>query len=89
MRDRLGGIEVSLGRIEATLDGLRTDVFPNLASKADLVSETGTLNQSVANFRTDLTRTEGSMIKWFLATAVILSGGIGAIAFGLARSVAH
>lgn len=82
-------IEISLGRIEVTLDGLRTNVFPNLATKADLANEMGTINQSVANFRTDITRVEGSMIKWFIATAFLLSGGVGAIAFGLARALPH
>lgn len=89
MRDKLGGIEITLARMETTLDGFKTGVFPNLATKADLVGATGEINQSVANFRTDITRVEGSMIKWFIATAVILSGGVGAIAFGLARSIPH
>lgn len=89
MRDKLGGIEVSLARIETTLDGLRTNVFPGLATKADLASEAGTINQSVANFRTELTRMESTLIKWFIATAFLLSGGVGAIAFGLARSIPH
>lgn len=89
MRDKLVSIEVSLARIETTLDGFRTNVFPHLATKADLANETGTINQSVANFRTEITRVEGNMIKWFLATAILLSGGIGAIAFGLAKSIPH
>ncbi|MEL4167292.1 hypothetical protein [Pseudomonas sp. ZS001] len=83
------GIEISLGRIETMLDGLRTNMFPNLATKADLANDMGTVNQSVANFRTDITRVEGSMIKWFITTALLLSGGIGAIAFGLARVLPH
>lgn len=89
VRDKLSGIEVSLARLETTLEGFRTNVFPSLATKADLNGEAGTINQSVANFRTEITRVEGSMIKWFIATAVILSGGVGAIAFGLARSIPH
>lgn len=89
MRDKLGGIEIILARMETTLDGFKTNVFPNLATKADLANETGMINQSVANFRTEITRVEGSMIKWFIATAVLLSGGIGAIAFGLARAIPH
>lgn len=89
MRDKLAGIEVSIVRIETMLEGFRTNVFPNLSTKADLANETGAINQSVANFRTEIIRVEGSMIKWFIATAVILSGGIGAIAFGLARSLPH
>lgn len=89
MRDKLAGIEVTLARMETTLEGFRTNVFPGLATKADLIGETGTINQSVANFRTEITRVEGAMIKWFIATAVLLSGGVGAIAFGLARSIPH
>lgn len=89
MRDKLAGIEVTLARMETTLEGFRTNVFPNLSTKADLIGETGTINQSVANFRTEITRVEGSMIKWFITTAVLLSGGIGAIAFGLARAIPH
>jgi hypothetical protein len=89
MRDKLGGIEITLARMETTLDGFKTNVFPNLTTKADLANETGLINQSVANFRTEITRVEGSMIKWFIATAVLLSGGVGAIAFGLARAISH
>lgn len=80
-------IQSSLARIEATLDAFNKHVFPALATKADLISETGGMNLAVANFRTEITRVEGSMIKWFIGTAVILSGGIGAIAFGLARAI--
>ncbi|MFI7857373.1 hypothetical protein ACIF8Z_10255 [Pseudomonas promysalinigenes] len=80
-------LEVSLGKIEVTLDGLRTNVFPNLTTKADLANEMGTVNQSIANFRTDITRVESTLIKWFITTALLLSGGVGAIAFGLARAL--
>ncbi|CRM71185.1 hypothetical protein [Pseudomonas sp. 25 E 4] len=89
LEQSLKGIEISLGRIETALDGLRTNVFPNLATKADLANDMGAVNQSVANFRTDITRVEGSMIKWFITTAFLLSGGVGAAAFGLARALPH
>lgn len=80
-------IREALGRIEHTLASLEKHVFPNLASKADILEETSGMNLAVANFRTEITRVEGSMIKWFIATALVLSGGVGAIAFGLARSL--
>lgn len=82
-------VELSIVRIETTLDGFRTNVFPALATKADLAEEMGNINQGIANFRTDLTRMESSLIKWFVATAFLLSGGVGAIAFGLARAIPH
>ncbi|WP_455923305.1 hypothetical protein [Pseudomonas putida] len=80
-------IEISVAKIDTVLDGLKTNVFPNLATKADLAEKLGDVNQSVANFRTEITRVEGTLIKWFIATAFLLSGGVGAIAFGLARSI--
>jgi hypothetical protein len=80
-------IEIGVARIQETLDGFKTAVFPNLAGKADLAEKMGDVNQTVANFRTEITRIEGSLIKWFIGTALVLSGGIGAIAFGLARAI--
>ncbi|WP_447775220.1 hypothetical protein [Pseudomonas chlororaphis] len=80
-------VREALARIETTLGSFDKHVFPNLATKADIIEETSGTNLAVANFRTEITRVEGSMIKWFIATAVVLSGGVGAIAFGLARSL--
>jgi len=80
-------IQASLARIEATLGTFDKYVFPNLSTKADLINETAGTGLAVANFRTEITRVEGSMIKWFIGTALILSGAVGAIAFGLARSL--
>jgi hypothetical protein len=80
-------IREALARIETTLGSFDKHVFPNLATKADIIEETSGTNLAVANFRTEITRVEGSMIKWFIATAIVLSGGVGAIAFGLARSL--
>lgn len=82
-------IKESLVRIETMLGSFEKNVFPHLATKADLIAETSGTGLAVANFRTEITRAEGSMIKWFIGTAVILSGGIGAIAFGLARALPH
>lgn len=80
-------IREALARIETMLGSFDKHVFPNLATKADLIEETAGTNLAVANFRTEITRVEGSMVKWFVATAIVLSGGVGAIAFGLARSL--
>ncbi|MEB0133399.1 hypothetical protein [Pseudomonas sp. CCI2.4] len=80
-------IREALVRIEATLSSFDKHVFPHLATKADLISETGGTSLAVANFRTEITRVEGSMIKWFIGTALVLSGGVGAICFGLAKSL--
>lgn len=80
-------IREALVRIETMLGSFDKHVFPNLATKADLINETSGTSLAVANFRTEITRVEGSMIKWFITTAIVLSGGIGAIAFGLARSL--
>lgn len=80
-------IREALARIETTLGSFDKHVFPNLATKANIIEETSSTNLAVANFRTEITRVEGSMIKWFIGTAIVLSGGIGAIAFGLARSL--
>lgn len=80
-------IREALTRMETTLSSFDKHVFPNLATKADILEETSGTNLAVANFRTEITRVEGSMIKWFIATAIVLSGGVGAIAFGLARSL--
>lgn len=77
----------ALVRIETMLGSFDKHVFPGLATKADLINETSGTSLAVANFRTEITRAEGSMIKWFIGTAVVLSGGVGAIAFGLARSL--
>lgn len=77
----------ALVRIETMLGSFDKHVFPGLATKADLISETSGTSLAVANFRTEITRVEGSMIKWFIGTAIVLSGGVGAIAFGLARSL--
>lgn len=77
----------ALVRIETMLGSFDKHVFPNLATKADLINETSGTSLAVANFRTEITRVEGSMIKWFIGTAIVLSGGVGAIAFGLARSL--
>lgn len=82
-------IKESLVRIETMLGSFEKNVFPNLATKADLITETSGTGLAVANFRTDITRVEGSMIKWFIGTAIVLSGGVGAIAFGLARAITH
>jgi len=80
-------VREALIRIENTLSSFEKHVFPNLATKANIIEETSGSNLAIANFRTEITRVEGSMIKWFIATAVVLSGGVGAIAFGLARSI--
>jgi hypothetical protein len=80
-------IREALARIETTLSSFDKHVFPHLATKADLISETGGTGLAVANFRTEITRVEGSMIKWFIGTALVLSGGVGAICFGLAKSL--
>lgn len=80
-------IRESLARIESMLGSFDKHLFPNLATKADLINETSGTSLAVANFRTEITRVEGSMIKWFIGTALVLSGGVGAIAFGLARAL--
>jgi hypothetical protein len=80
-------IREALVRIETMLGSFDKHVFPNLATKADLITETSGTSLAVANFRTEITRVEGAMIKWFIGTAIVLSGGVGAIAFGLARTL--
>lgn len=80
-------VREALVRIENTLGSFEKHVFPNLATKADILTETSGSNLAIANFRTEITRVEGSMIKWFIATAIVLAGGVGAIAFGLARAL--
>lgn len=87
LEKELPEIREALTRIETTLSSFEKHVFPNLVTKADLLSETGGTSLAVANFRTEITRTEGTLIKWFIATALLLSGGVGAIAFGLARAL--
>ncbi|MGY5333036.1 hypothetical protein [Pseudomonas protegens] len=77
----------ALIRIETMLGSFDKHVFPNLSTKADLINETSGTSLAVANFRNEITRVEGSMIKWFIGTAIVLSGGVGAIAFGLARAL--
>ncbi|MBV2132024.1 hemolysin XhlA family protein [Pseudomonas sp. MAP12] len=83
IRERLVRLETKLDSVEKNM-ATRSDMAE---LRADMVGEIGTVNQSVANFRTEITRLEGTMIKWFIGTALVLSGGIGAIAFGLARSL--
>lgn len=80
-------IRAALTRIESTLTSFDKHVFPNLVTKADLINETSGTSLAVANFRTEISRTESTLIKWFIATALVLSGGVGAIAFGLARAI--
>lgn len=84
---RLDTIEKTMAT-EVTLGGLRTDVTKELgAIRVSLSEEAGTINQSVSNFRTEITRVEGTMIKWYIVTALALASGFGAIAFGLARAL--
>lgn len=94
MRERLVRVETKLDSMErnmatqANMADLRADFAKEFGGiRTDLAEETGTINQSVANFRTEITRLEGTLIKWFIVTALALSGGIGTIAFGLARAL--
>lgn len=75
-------------RLVGEIGTIRTSLTSEIGSfRTSSASEIGTVNQSVANFRTEITRLEGTMIKWFVGTALALSAGIGAIAFGLARAL--
>jgi hypothetical protein len=85
LEEAIPEIRQSLARMESTLISFDKHVFPHLATKADLSNELAATGLAVANFRTEITRLEGSMIKWFIGTTMLLVGGFGAIAFGLAR----
>lgn len=95
---KLDGIErnmatnSALAELNASLVGeigtIRTSLTSEIGSfRTSSASEIGIINQSVANFRTEITRLEGTMIKWFIGTALALCGGVGAIAFGLVRAL--
>lgn len=82
----LPDIRERLSRFEATLEGVKEQMI----TKADLagfrvgmLEETAGLNLSIAHFRTGLQSMEARLMKWFVATAGVLS----AIAFGVARLV--
>jgi hypothetical protein len=85
LEEAIPEIRQSLARIESTLTSFDKHVFPHLVSKADLGNEVAATGLAVANLRTEITRMEGSMIKWFIGTTMLLVGGFGAIASGLAR----
>ncbi|HWH89653.1 MAG TPA: hypothetical protein VNV36_23120 [Pseudomonas sp.] len=82
IRDSLVGIQSSLAAFDK-------HVAPNLATKADMAGEVGKANLAIADCRTEITRVESSLIKWFIGTAVLLSSAVGAIVWGLSRALSQ
>ncbi len=86
MEKRIESIEKSLPEIKERLARVETkidSIKKHMVTKADLLEETGGLNQAIANFRTDIQSLETRLLKWFVGTAAALS----AVAFGVARLI--
>jgi hypothetical protein len=82
-----GGMEARVAKLEETMQGVREDlavIKSNYATKAD-IADTKTVVEkvatSVANVVAEIARTETSMIKWFIGTAVVLAS----LTFGAAK----
>lgn len=86
MEKRIEAIEKSLPEIKERLARVETkidSIEKHMVTKANLLEETGGLNQAIGNFRTDIQSLETRLLKWFVGTAATLS----AVAFGVARLI--
>jgi hypothetical protein len=63
-------IQIKMVRIETRLESVES----NMATHSD-----------IANIKTDLANLQTSLIKWFVGTAIAMTGLSATIAFGLAR----
>lgn len=73
---RLGSVESNVADIRAKVSGIEA-TLPHLATKADLTTGIGSLQTLIA-------KTELSIIKWVVVTAIALT----TLAFAIARYVA-
>lgn len=80
--DRLSAVEADIARLKIDVARISTDVAviaSNYATKADIAQ----IETNIAKLETNLANTVATMIRWYIATSMALTG----LVFGIARYV--